>query len=875
MKLSLRVLFVRALGPAACGLLFLAAYLLLPRENGLPPGVPARICLVDASASVRQPRPDWLSWVRTELARQARTAREAGEDIGVIVFASSVARLQRAGSPDELLDRLVGRAGTPLDPRPLAGDPGASRLAAALTLALDEALAGERRPGRVVLLGNGGSTGADPAPVLARLLRSGVALERVQPPPPELGDLALLELDLPPRIEIDALLAGRASLSYAPGVRPPERASLAVELEGAVGVRSLSIPLEVPPAGGSFEVSLRLGRVGFGRTVVRVRARLEARDARGELVPDPVPANDRLAASTRAEGELVIGVVAEAADTEAARAWLAPTGGSSLPGVQWVFTTPMELPATIDDLDALVSFDLSPAHLPAGLVTDFVRRGGGWLATSGWSFLSGWFPGAPAGTATHLTRILPLEPAPLDRPPREVVLLVDGSGSMAGEPFEIVRRAAVDLVAAALPTDRVTLRFFRTRLEPPHVIKERTDEPQPGAAERAAARLLELEVPDGSTFVLSSLEEFSRASYADEVLALLLTDGEEREGIADVAGRAEALHARLAQANRRVVAIAVGAKARVGFLRQLVPPGDEVVRVEELEDLRTVFRREVSGAQVRDGEIPIEPAPRAAGSLASSIEGGGEELPPLERLVRNRVRPGAEVLWQSDEGDPVLGVARSGEGRTALFSSLPLSGWAAGYTGRYGMGEPRTFGAVLRWLARRERRADRALVARVEGGQLLVTGFDARFAARVPVRIVDPVGDRELARVVLVPPAPPLPEALLGHDPREVRTAPLPPLEPEVRPILVVPDPDSTRADHLVPVRLPRLPEYAHAERPWPSGVAAPVETGPVTAGRTATGAAAHHPLGPPLLAVGLALAFAAALLGTWRPRQGFPGDSR
>ena len=83
-------------------------------------------------------------------------------------------------------------------------------------------------------------------------------------------------------------------------------------------------------------------------------------------------------------------------------------------------------------MDAVLTLDVGPAELPGHAMRAFIDSGGGWLATIGWHFLGSW---SPAGQAAEgdLSSILPLDPGNEGGTERDVVLLVDGSGSMAGE----------------------------------------------------------------------------------------------------------------------------------------------------------------------------------------------------------------------------------------------------------------------------------------------------------------------------------------------------------------------------------------------------------------------------------------------------------
>ena len=76
------------------------------------------------------------------------------------------------------------------------------------------------------------------------------------------------------------------------------------------------------------------------------------------------------------------------------------------------------------------------------------------LACGGWGML------AYGGRRDALSEMLPLRPASLPSSERDVVFLVDGSGSMAGEPFERVKEALARLVVAAREGDHLQLRFF-------------------------------------------------------------------------------------------------------------------------------------------------------------------------------------------------------------------------------------------------------------------------------------------------------------------------------------------------------------------------------------------------------------------------------
>lgn len=769
---------------AAAAGLGAAAWLFLPRESDSGRSRPRlRIALVDVSASVARTRA-WLPWVRAELRRAAEEAREAQDELAVISFADGVSMGFDAGAPQAFLEELEGRHGRPFDPSLRLPD-GATRLGAALATA-EGLLRGTHRPpgGRLTVLGplttteSGAgshpgsltmpsiapsatpSTAPGAATLLARLTAAGTPIVVRAPPPPERDDLGLLELSLAPRVEEGAPLIALARLVLRRGTALASAAHLRIEVECDGVSRAFELPLALPDTDGQFQLPIDCGPAGFGRNEVRARCRLDSG-------PDPVPENDRAMARCSAAGARTLGVAVRPELRSAAEAWLAPAGRSALTGLQFAFFPPEELGAELSGLAALLTFDLSPGALPESILTAFVRRGGGWLALSGYGFLDDWNPGEASGP---LHALLPCEPLASEAEPRDVVLLVDGSGSMAGGPFETVRAAALELVSAALPTDRVSLRFFTVRLEPEHLLKERLESraAERDAARHAAEELLALRVPSGTTFLLQSLGELARTARAPETLALLLTDGWEREGLPDVLAAAEKVRGELADARVRLVVIGVG-EPNLPLLTQLAGAPERVRVGQTLDDLRAVFHRELHGAQLAEGDLAVRSVPRAAGSLADEVssEGGAARaLPPLERYVRNRLRSGAEILWESGTGEPILALMRAGLGRVALFSSRPGAGWGSRYA-RPGLGEPAEFAGLLRWLARGPE-SGRTPEARLEEDLLRLRGLDPDTPPELVVRLRDARQPWEES-LVLTPPAVPGFDVLRTREGRVMR----------------------------------------------------------------------------------------------------------
>ncbi len=722
--------------------LALAAWLFWPRRvAGRDTAPRLRVALVDVSASTVRAR-GWLPWVRAELREQAGEARAAGQELAVVSFANGLATGFGPGDPARFLEELEGRAGAPFEPMAELGQE-ATLLAAALE-GVEPWLSDPTRPaGELALLGPLTFTGRSPVAVLARLRAAGVALAPRAPPAAEESDLGLLELVLAPRVERGAPLVALARLVLRRGTATLGTARLSLESECDGVVHERSFELALPGVDGEFELPLEAGPAGPGRNELRARVSWSSG-------PDPLSENDRAQASCVATGAGVIGVAVSPEARAAAEEWLAPRGRSRLAGLQFAFYAPSELEERLAELDAVVSFDLATGELAAPLLAAFVRRGGGWLALAGWRFLGDWIPGA-SGT---LESLLPCEPAGSESRPRDVVLLVDGSGSMEGAAFESVRAAALELVAAALPSDRVSLRFFGERLEPEQLLKERSSERMPEAARAALRGLLQARVPTGATLLLRSLSEFRATVGEHETLLLLLTDGWDREAGANERGAAERVGAELRAARVRPVVIGVG-QPNLGLLAALAGGAHHVQGVSSFGDLQAVFRRELHAPRLREGELELGLATRAPGSLADEVASAASPSSPsspmhaplpLERFVRNRLRAGGEALWTSADGEPVLSLARAGLGRTAFFASRPGAGWASRHAR-----DAESFAGLLRWLVRGPEREEQPR-ARLASDVLRVTGLSARTPVELRAELLGGGGARVLGERTLLPP---------------------------------------------------------------------------------------------------------------------------
>ncbi len=824
-----------------------------PRPAPPPPQPALRAVLLDASAGLTRRRPGWASWARRALADEARAARAAGQELFVVRYAADVEALFGPADPARFEERLSGRVGEPLRLRPAPASEAGTRLAEALELVARESFSGARAPGEFVLLGERSFTGPDPGPVWARLVAAGNGARVVEPPAPELPNLALRELLLPAAPAAGEALAARATFELEAGAQAlPEslaRAEIELELELRVGgarrVERRTLPAPPLAAGARsarWSVALELGPAEPGWVELGLRARLRGAGAlRGG---DPIPEDDALRATTRVGGARLALLVTPSARHAELETWIR---AAPWPGIAWRVLEPAQLADELGRADLVFSVDVSLAELPARELAAFVERdGGGWLACGGWGLLRHWTlePGGPA-----LAQLLPLRPAGEEHEPREALFLVDGSGSMVGEPFERVQRALVEMAEVAPPRDALAMRFFTGVL---HARQELSGETA-AARRRALERLLGLRPPGGETAILYSLErlveELAESSRPGRVI--LLSDGRDVRAF-DVAARAAAIRGALAAAGRSMVVIACGPLADLELLGELAGDPSALHDAGDLSGLAELFQLEVNRERVREG--PFEPAPappptvasRPAREVAEALGRlGPGELPPLERFARVEAAPGADVLLRAGPGEPVLALGRVGAGLVGAFASAPIEGWAPAWRGARG-----ALSALVHGLAAAPR--ERAPRAALVDGRLELDDLPADLPARLTARLEDPAG-RALATLDLDPP-----DARPGEDPRTRRaasTASVPDLGRAVRVVLLAGGGEFTR----VPLAAPLAEEWG-SERPLGALPHTPPPTPPTAL------AAAPDGRHVPLLCLALALLFLSGLARARHP---------
>jgi uncharacterized membrane protein len=592
-----------------------------------------------------------------EVFANLEAALPAGTPRAAVAFAAEARAVLGFDEPGDALalDEAangLGRAGTDV----------ASGLRAALGVLPPDVA------GVVVLVSDGRATepGAEAAALECRV--RGAPVFAFAPPGGATRDFRLEALHAPAAVEagrpvplaavVSSSVGGRARviLRRSPGGREIARAEVAI----AAGAPARALFRDRPESAGVF----------------RYEAWLEP----AEGGPDAFPENDRAEAAVLVRGrpEVLLatrgGGIRGILDGDPERRFeVRPVGPEGLPASADALA---RYAAVI--LEGLAREDVPPAA-EAALVR-YVEGGGGVLVTGGPRAFGagGWRDGAP------LTELLPVKMAPGPLKRTLLVLLVDASGSMAGEgsrgraKIEDAREAVASIAGLSElgPEDEIAIVAFRAEAElalGPTPVREK-ERILSAARGLAAAGRTSLAAP------LRKGIEVLAASAAKKKVAVLLSDGEPT-----VEADPELL-SRLARpyGGKDSGLYVLGtnpSKAHQGLLRTLAEEGGGTAVFESdygeiLRELRKLVSA-ATGRYVLRGEVAL-----AAASPSSPVIEGLPPLPALAGLNRTQAKPLAETVLAVPSGEPVLALGRAGPGRTAAFTSGFGGSWA-GALGRW------------------------------------------------------------------------------------------------------------------------------------------------------------------------------------------------
>lgn len=351
-------------------------------------------------------------------------------------------------------------------------------------------------------------------------------------------------------------------------------------------------------------------------------------------------------------------------------------------GVESDVRPPQGMPETLADLQNYELLMLS--NVPATALTQqqmevtktYVQElGGGFIMLGGeQSFgLGGYYKSA-------LEDILPVRSdfeKEKETPSLAMVLVIDKSGSMSGEPIEMAKSAARSAAELLGRNDKVAVLAFDGTT---YVISEMQSARNKGKISDEISRI---DAGGGTTMFPAMEMAFEMLSQTSAKLkhTILLTDGVSTPG--DFEGMAQ----QMVSAKMTVSTVAAGGGADQELLETIARVGKgRYYFTDDAAQVPQIFAKEtVTASKSAIDEQPFLPQVIRATHTLSELD--MEAAPFLLGAVMTRPKPTSEVILATEKGDPLLAWWRYGLGMTAAFTSDAKNRWAAEWMTWEGFGK--------------------------------------------------------------------------------------------------------------------------------------------------------------------------------------------
>jgi uncharacterized membrane protein len=343
------------------------------------------------------------------------------------------------------------------------------------------------------------------------------------------------------------------------------------------------------------------------------------------------------------------------------------------------------------------------------LVEKYVRDlGGGFLFAGGDAGygLGGW-------AHTTFERMLPVRMDAERRkemPDVAMMLVIDRSGSMTGLPMEMAKAACVATLGALQPDDLLAVIAFDST--PVRYVKL-----QQARYRSRIQNEIERIQPGGGTEIFQSLD----MAYQDLSVVrarrkhvILLTDGQASDqGIRDLVQA-------MVASSITVTTVGLGEGVKQDLLRTIADTGGgRFHNVPDPNSLPKIFTREtemVSQQAAVDEWFPVEQVGSAEFLKGVAIG----SAPLLHGYVATELKPPpAQLILQSDRGDPILARWRVGLGWAIAWTSDVKNHWAVEWL-RWS-GYPKFWGQLVREHMRVKRRRELDMKTEVVGSRVRAT----------------------------------------------------------------------------------------------------------------------------------------------------------
>jgi len=458
------------------------------------------------------------------------------------------------------------------------------------------------------------------------------------------------------------------------------------------------------------EVSLEAGvplrqtfkRVPAQRNIYNYRAVIEGFEDR-----DAIPENNEALAIVDVRGQPLL-LLVEGEEGEGGHLVRA----MAREGIRLDQRSPEGLPDSLQQLagyDGIILSDI-PAHRLGesrmAAMRDYVEKlGGGLIMIGGMNSF-----GVGGYYRTPVEEILPVK---LNAPDQEeeqsaaLALVIDRSGSMAGQPIELCKAAAIATAELLTPQDYIGVYAFDSRAH------EIVPMARVTSTSTIANQIASIGSGGGTNIypgMVMAREALGEVNAKIKHM-IVLTDGHTSgEGY-------QALASQCYAEGITISTVAVGTGAQVSLLQAIAAAGGGQNYVTM--DFATVTRIFTQDAMTYTGRMIREDAfePRLSEPHPMLRDWVDGEAPPLLGYVKTNRKATAQVPLVSDTGDPILAHWRFGLGKVTAFTSDAKSRWAALWIGGW-PGYGQLWAQVIRETARSPQGLNMDLRLEERGGEV-------------------------------------------------------------------------------------------------------------------------------------------------------------
>lgn len=383
-------------------------------------------------------------------------------------------------------------------------------------------------------------------------------------------------------------------------------------------------------------------------------------------------------------------------------------------GIQLELRQPGAIPASLDELggyDGIILSDI-PAHQVGekamSAMRDYVDKLGGGLIMLGGpqSF------GVGGYYRTPIEDILPVRlksPDEEEKQSAALALVIDRSGSMAGEKLEMAKSAAIATAEVLGRSDFLGVYAFDSEA---HVVAPMTRLTSTTAVTGQIASV----ASGGGTNLQPAFEQARTALQRVKAKVkhmIILTDGQ------TAGGGYEAMATQCRGEGITISTVSIGEGSHVALLQAIAAAGGgQSYTTTDASAITRIFTQDTlmhTGRMIR--EEPFEPRLVEKHPILAGFDAW--EAPALLGYVKTLRKATAQIPLVTDQGDPLLAHWRYGLGKVTAFTSDAKSRWASLWISRWN-GYSRLWSQILRETARPPQGRHMDLATETQGDDALI-----------------------------------------------------------------------------------------------------------------------------------------------------------